>query len=89
MRNDVPYVEERNDTEDVVTPLVCAVYECADEAADDNDERHEDRGHDVRKGETRCQEHGQQEGGEGNEPLDVPHILKIGGEFTSAEDISC
>ena len=85
----VPDVEQRSHAEDVVTPLVGAVDEGTNQASDDNDRRHENGGDDVGEREAGSEEHREDEEREGDEPLDVPHILKIGGEFTSAEDISC
>lgn len=44
---DVPNVEESGYAEDVVAPLVVAVYECADETGDDEEDTHVEGGHDV------------------------------------------
>ena len=74
-RGDAPDVEEADDAEDPEAPLVRALDERADEATDDHEHAHEERGRDVREREAGREEHGEQEQREGDEPLDVADIL--------------
>lgn len=73
---DVPDVEESAAAKDVVTPLVGAVDESTDKTANDQGDAHEEGGHDVGEREAGGEENRQEEEGESNEPLDVPHILQ-------------
>lgn len=50
--------------------------EGTDQAGDDNNDSHEERGHDVGERETGGEENRQKQKREGDEPLDVPHILR-------------
>ena len=77
MRGDIPDVEEREAAEDVEAPLVGTVDEGTDQATDDHEGTHEERGHDIGERETGGEENREEEEREGDEPLDVPHILYV------------
>lgn len=74
-QGDVPEVDERYYAEGVVAPLVGAVDERTDQAGDDNDDRQEEGRHDVRQRQACGDEQTKEDGGEVDEPLDVPNIL--------------
>ena len=71
----IPKVDECDNTEGVVTPLVGAVDEGADQAGDDNDDRQEEGRHDVRQRQASGDQQAEEDGGEVDEPLDIPNIL--------------
>ena len=71
----LPDVEESRTAESVVTPLVGAVNESTDQTGDDDKDRHEQGRHDVREGQAGAEENLQDQQREGDEPLDVPHVL--------------
>lgn len=75
LRDDIPNVEESRNTEDVVTPLVVAVHEGADETSNDHDDGHEQCGHNVGERKAGSEQKLKEQQREGDEPLDVPHIL--------------
>ena len=71
----LPEPEKGAAAEGVVTPLVGAGHECADQAADDEDDAHEERRDDVRERETGRKQDLEEQQGEVDEPLDIPDIL--------------
>ena len=72
-----PDVEEGDGAEDVVAPLVVAVDESTDETSHDHDDGHEEGGHDIGERKTSGEQQLKEEEREGDEPLDVPHILEF------------
>ena len=71
-----PEPEKSGAAEGVVTPLVGAVDERADKAGDNDDDRQEEGRHDVRKRQASGDQQTEEDGGEVDEPLDVPNILQ-------------
>ena len=49
--------------------------EGADQAGDDNDDRQEEGRHDVRQRQASGDQQAEEDGGEVDEPLDIPNIL--------------
>ena len=52
----IPYVEQRHHSEDVITPLIGARYQSGNETCDDKDDAHEESREDVGQRETGGQE---------------------------------
>jgi len=71
---DVPDVEQGSHTEGVVTPLVVAVDERANQTSHDEDDGHEQRGDDLGERNTSGEQELEKQEREVDEPLDVPHI---------------
>ena len=72
----VPDIEEREDTEHVVTPLVGGRDQRCDETSDHEYDRHEQGREDVRERQTSGEKKFQQEKREADEPVDVPDVLQ-------------
>lgn len=70
-----PDVDHCNGTEGEVTPFVGTCDQRADESGDDDDHGGKDGLPNVRQGHSSGKQKLDQEEREGNEPLDVPHIL--------------
>ena len=68
-------MEERDGAENEEAPLVGAVHEGTDEAADHHEHAHEERGRDVRERKAGREKNREKQEREGDEPLDVPYIL--------------
>ena len=77
----LPEPEKGAAAEGVVTPLVGAGHECSDQAADDEDDAHEERRDDVRERETGRKQDLEEQQGEVDEPLDIPDILDSKGWY--------
>lgn len=71
----VPDIEQCQNAEDEVPPLVRGRDECADEAANNEDPAHEKGREYVGERESRCKQKLEEEQGNCDEPLDVAYIL--------------
>ena len=73
---DLPNVEERTSTKDIVTPLVGAWDQGSNEAADHKHDTHEQGRENVGEREAGGEKELEEKEWEGDEPVDVPDVLQ-------------